>query len=659
SSRAGAPAGAAAGVARELAFADPDPADTHTVTVDWGDGATETFADLPVGTRSFVAQHVYAEPGVYQIAVTVTDLSGASDAATTLATTAGVTLDETGVLRIVGTSDDDAIDLRPVAAEDLAPLRETLLAEDFDSGFFPDASPSVVQSDLVVIGSEAVARGNRDGAVTFVAADLSDRRDAVFSVEIGVLNGWFEAFGPGADSLEVQVSLDGGAFVTLDRFIVDPSTQVFTGSITGQTFSRTAGQLDYAVDDAVQTAQFRIVADLTERRERIGIDEVRLRATRDAVVDAPLQAGETVRLSEDFEGPDAGDAVAWGFKRLRNGAAELPGLGQRRLAFTPADLTGLREAELTLNLAVDRPGRFSDAFAFRNDVFYLDIRYGDGEYERLDFFRFDPATGLFTGARTGQTIDPSGGDLTYALPDDAASAQLRITSRFSSWFERLVVDDVKIAGRAPVDVWALTAAPDLPLDAAAQALVLPGGGAGLRYLTAEGVTSIMVEVGGGADVVRLDPGLGVPFDIFDDDAAVPPPATLAPVAFWSLASQPLAAPDFDAADGVQDRAVALDLIETVPFDPLALFPAPAPQAPVVVAPEAGFAEGEATVQLWARAADPASGGTLLSRAAGPDDALTLSLDGGALTLRAVAGGVVSQVSAPAPAPRVWTHLALV
>ncbi|MEO0700105.1 MAG: DNA repair protein RadA, partial [Pseudomonadota bacterium] len=57
---------------------------------------------------------------------------------------------------------------------------------------------------------------------------------------------------------------------------------------------RTVGQLDYAVDDAVQTAQFRIVADLTERRERIGIDEVRLRATRLGVVDAPIRlASET------------------------------------------------------------------------------------------------------------------------------------------------------------------------------------------------------------------------------------------------------------------------------------------------------------------------------------------------------------------------------
>jgi PKD repeat protein len=60
-----------------VSFTDAEAADTHTVAIVWGDGASESVS-LASGVTSTSATHTYAETGTYTVAVTVTDAGGMS-----------------------------------------------------------------------------------------------------------------------------------------------------------------------------------------------------------------------------------------------------------------------------------------------------------------------------------------------------------------------------------------------------------------------------------------------------------------------------------------------------------------------------------------------------------------------------------------------------
>jgi alpha-tubulin suppressor-like RCC1 family protein len=56
-------------------FSDPNPADTHTATIAWGDGITTNGA---VSSGTVSGSHSYTTPGVYTVSITVRDNSGSS-----------------------------------------------------------------------------------------------------------------------------------------------------------------------------------------------------------------------------------------------------------------------------------------------------------------------------------------------------------------------------------------------------------------------------------------------------------------------------------------------------------------------------------------------------------------------------------------------------
>jgi PKD repeat protein len=67
-------------------FVDPDAGDTHTASLDWGDGSAPQSLALLAGVTSFAPTHVYRDSGTFNATVTVAD-SAASTAPVTVAVT--------------------------------------------------------------------------------------------------------------------------------------------------------------------------------------------------------------------------------------------------------------------------------------------------------------------------------------------------------------------------------------------------------------------------------------------------------------------------------------------------------------------------------------------------------------------------------------------
>lgn len=56
-----------------VTFSDPDAADRHSLSVNWGDGTPAESPALPAGARSFSPTHVYQDSGSYDATVAVAD----------------------------------------------------------------------------------------------------------------------------------------------------------------------------------------------------------------------------------------------------------------------------------------------------------------------------------------------------------------------------------------------------------------------------------------------------------------------------------------------------------------------------------------------------------------------------------------------------------
>lgn len=86
-------------------FTDAGVLDTHTATIDWGDGTT-SVGTVDQGTGTVTADHVYAEGGYYEVTLTLTDNDTGQDIAMTATVIAGVGVQD-GVLNLVGTNGND------------------------------------------------------------------------------------------------------------------------------------------------------------------------------------------------------------------------------------------------------------------------------------------------------------------------------------------------------------------------------------------------------------------------------------------------------------------------------------------------------------------------------------------------------------------------
>jgi hypothetical protein len=92
-------------------FTDAGILDTHTATIEWGDGTMSAgVVTQGSGSGSIAASHVYPTSGLYMITVTLIDDDGGSAQRSVTTATAGSGAEVVGgVLRIIGTDGDDKV----------------------------------------------------------------------------------------------------------------------------------------------------------------------------------------------------------------------------------------------------------------------------------------------------------------------------------------------------------------------------------------------------------------------------------------------------------------------------------------------------------------------------------------------------------------------
>jgi CSLREA domain-containing protein len=125
-------------------FADAGTSDTHSVSVDWGDGSAASSGTVSEtgGSGSGSASHGYGVPGIYTIVVTVSDDDGGS-AQTTHQIEVGGDLVVDGLLRLIGSDAADAVSLRKLDDGSL------YLEANFLLGGSATFAPGAVQTILI------------------------------------------------------------------------------------------------------------------------------------------------------------------------------------------------------------------------------------------------------------------------------------------------------------------------------------------------------------------------------------------------------------------------------------------------------------------------------------------------------------------------------
>ncbi len=236
-------------------FDDPGALDEHTVTIDWGDGGSDTQT-LVVGERTFSASHQYldepdgAPSGDFQISVTVADNLGGSDQTTVAVTVSnvapeivGLSLDslviqEGGTVTLTGSfTDPGTLDEHTVSVDwgDGGSDTQTLVVGErtFSASHqYLDDDPTDTPSDDYVI---SVTVTDDDGA-----SDTDQTTVTVENVppEIVEISSSAPGVGDAAEGEEVTVS---GSFT--DVGILDTHTAVIDWG-DGTSSSATIDEMD-------------------------------------------------------------------------------------------------------------------------------------------------------------------------------------------------------------------------------------------------------------------------------------------------------------------------------------------------------------------------------------------------------------------------------
>ncbi|MFK7753842.1 MAG: hypothetical protein AB8B51_15000 [Sedimentitalea sp.] len=193
---------------------------------------------------------------------------------------------------------DPVLTEQVVQADDFEDLHEPADSDIIESDGHWDVRAHTSNNDTLF------TNGYNDGTLTFeeVAVDGA----ASFSFDAKAPNAHaFENGGHYGDSLEVQVKIDGGDWVTLDTYVVNHAGDALVGSETGNEIGTSFGPIEYSggvLDDAQESVQFRMISDISANNEQIWIDNVEVKAL--------IEEENGDKECEDFDSLAAGDVVS-------------------------------------------------------------------------------------------------------------------------------------------------------------------------------------------------------------------------------------------------------------------------------------------------------------------------------------------------------------
>ncbi|MEM1346321.1 MAG: SdrD B-like domain-containing protein, partial [Pseudomonadota bacterium] len=189
------------------------------------------------------------------------------------------------------------------------PERVTVLHEDFGDKNLAGSS-DVELSDFLGAYGGALTNGHEDGALVFRDLDLSHLEDVQLSLDAAILSGHFEEIGSQfGDFLRIEVVTDQGVIV-LDTF--SGNGQTLIGDKTGQTIDAGLEALNYVLPSGLESAQLRIVSDISAANEKILLDNVKVTAIEALKPVDPDQICIEFDVDANGNALHAGDGLAGG-----------------------------------------------------------------------------------------------------------------------------------------------------------------------------------------------------------------------------------------------------------------------------------------------------------------------------------------------------------
>lgn len=325
---------------------------------------------------------------------------------------------------------------------------ENEISDDFNNIRHAEQSDIVDgRTDWNASWNKLVTNGNNDGELRFTEVETDG--PVSLTMDLSTHNTRvFENAGRNEDDFRVEVSIDGGEWVLLDNYQVNDEGTALVGSETGQTFGNSGSTVNYSgglLDTAEESAQFRIVSDLTASDEYIKVDNVSITSSETVNNTGGTQE---VLLSESFDDvrdADDSDAIEKdGRWEVQNDALRTDGYNDGVLETATVQANG--DASFSFDASTDRAANF-EANGYYKDSMTLQVRTEDNNWETLDKFVVNDSGTALVGSETGNEIDNETSTLTYsggALDDVEGDLQFRFISDISSSNEIVRLDNFEI-----------------------------------------------------------------------------------------------------------------------------------------------------------------------------------------------------------------------